>query len=171
MDKIGRSGLNLSLRKSLILYLAVFVVLAFVFSIITISLCDNVVDKIRLEYPSSGEKYYLTNEQGEQLGEGVYIGKTSVSVSERGERIIDLLRIFSAVATIVYSVLCIIAAAILFYRNKLKRPLTELRAASERISNNNLDFSIKYDNKDELGQLCGSFEIMRTTLANNFSEM
>lgn len=39
------------------------------------------------------------------------------------------------------------------------------------ISNNNLDFSIKYDSKDELGELCSSFETMRFTLANNFSEM
>jgi signal transduction histidine kinase len=66
---------------------------------------------------------------------------------------------------------CIIAAALLFYRNKLKKPLAELMAASEKISNSDLDFSIEYDSKDELGQLCTSFEIMRTTLANNFSEM
>lgn len=34
-----------------------------------------------------------------------------------------------------------------------------------------MDFSIDYDNNDELGQLCASFEIMRTTLADNFSKM
>jgi len=34
-----------------------------------------------------------------------------------------------------------------------------------------LNFSIEYDSKDELGQLCTSFEIMRTTLVGNFSEM
>ena len=33
----------------------------------------------------------------------------------------------------------------------------ELRAASEKISNNDLEFSIEYDSKDELGQLCTSF--------------
>ena len=43
--------------------------------------------------------------------------------------------------------------------------------ASEKISQNDLDFSIEYHSKDELGQLCKSFEIMRTTLAENFSEM
>ena len=47
----------------------------------------------------------------------------------------------------------------------------ELRTASEKIANNDLDFSIDYDNNDELGQLCASFEIMRTTLADNFSKM
>lgn len=34
-----------------------------------------------------------------------------------------------------------------------------------------MDFSIDYDSNDELGQLCASFEIMRTTLADNFSKM
>ena len=34
-----------------------------------------------------------------------------------------------------------------------------------------MEFSIDYDSKDELVQLCASFEIMRTTLADNFSKM
>lgn len=68
------------------------------------------------------------------------------------------------VATPIYSAFCIIAAALLFYKNRLKKPLAELRAASEKIANNDLDFSIDYDSNDELGQLCASFEIMRTPL-------
>lgn len=64
-----------------------------------------------------------------------------------------------------------ISAALLFYRNKLKKPLAELMAASQKISHNDLDFSIEYNSKDELGRLCTSFEIMRITLVNNFSEM
>lgn len=171
MDKINRPGRNLSLRKSLILYVVVFVVLALALSIMTISICDNAADKIRLAYPPSGEKYYLTNEQGEQLGEGAYIGTELAPLSVQDERTIALLEIFPVIAAPVYSALCIIAAALLFYRNKLKKPLAELMAASQKISNNDLDFSIEYNSKDELGQLCTSFEIMRTTLANNFSEM
>lgn len=73
MDKINRPGQNLSLRKSLILYVVVFVILALALSIMTISICGNAADRIRSAYPPSGEKYYLTNEQGEQLGEGTYI--------------------------------------------------------------------------------------------------
>lgn len=171
MDKIKHPGRNLSLRKNLILYVVVFVMLALALSIMTISICDKAADRIKSAYPPSGEKYYLTNEQGEQLGEGVYIGNTPVLISEHDERIIALLEVLPTIATTVYSALCIIAAALLFYRNKLKKPLAELMAASEKISNNDLDFSIEYDSKDELGQLCTSFEIMRTTLANNFSEM
>jgi signal transduction histidine kinase len=171
MGQINCRRHNLSLRKSLVFYITVFAVLAIILSVMTFSICGSAADKIRASYPPSGEKYYLTNEQGEQLGDGAYISDTTIPMSKQDERTIALLEIIPVIAVPAYSALCIIAAVLLFYRNKLKKPLTELRAASEKISNNDLDFSIEYDSKDELGQLCTSFEIMRTTLAKNFSEM
>ena len=161
----------LSLRKSLVLYIIAFVVLAVFLSVTTFSICGSAAEGIRASYPPSGEKYYLTNEQGEQLGDGAYIGTVPVPMSKEDERTIALLEKLPIVATPLYSAFCIIAAALLFYRNRLKKPLAELRTASEKIANNDLDFSIDYDNNDELGQLCASFEIMRTTLADNFSKM
>ena len=161
----------LSLRKSLVLYIIAFVVLAVFLSVTTFSICGSAAEGIRASYPPSGEKYYLTNEQGEQLGDGAYIGTVPVPMSKEDERTIALLGKLPIVATPIYSAFCIIAAALLFYRNRLKKPLAELRTASEKIANNDLDFSIDYDNNDELGQLCASFEIMRTTLADNFSKM
>lgn len=171
MDKIKRARQDLSLPKSLVTYIAIFVILALVLSIITNSVCERAAETIQTSYPQSGEKYYLTNEQGERLGDGVYIGKEFVPLSPNDERAIALLKLFPIIAAPVYSTLCIIAAAFLFYRKKLRKPLAELQAASEKISNNDLDFSIEYDSKDELGKLVGSFEAMRTMLANNFSEM
>lgn len=161
----------LSLQKSLVLYVIAFVVLAVFLSVTTFSICGSAAEGIRASYPPSGEKYYLTNEQGEQLGDGAYIGIVPVPMSKEDERTIALLEKLPIVAAPIYSAFCIIAAALLFYRNRLKKPLAELRTASEKIANNDLDFSIDYDNNDELGQLCASFEIMRTTLANNFSKM
>ena len=42
---------------------------------------------------------------------------------------------------------------------------------AEKISNSDLDFKIQYESDDELGQLCRDFEVMRSALAQNFSEM
>lgn len=75
-----------------------------------------------------------------QLGDGAYIGNALVPLSKHDERMIALLEVFPTIAVAVYSALCIIAAALLFYRNKLKKPLAELMAASEKISNNDLVF-------------------------------
>ena len=161
----------LSLQKSLVLYVIAFVVLAVFLSVTTFSICGSAAEGIRASYPPSGEKYYLTNEQGEQLGEGAYIGTELAPMSKQDERTIAILEMLPVIAAPIYSAFCIIAAALLFYRNRLKKPLAELRTASEKIANNDLDFSIDYDNNDELGQLCASFEIMRTTLADNFSKM
>ena len=171
MDKMKRTLRDLSLPGSLVLYIAIFVMLALVLSVMTNSICERAAESIRTSYPASGEKYYLTNEQGERLGDGVYIGKEFIPLSPSDERTINLLKLLPLIAAPVYSALCIIAAALLFYRKKLRKPLAELRAASEKISNNDLDFSIGYDSKDELGGLVGSFETMRAMLANNFSEM
>ena len=163
----------LSLRKSLVLYIIAFVVLAVFLSVTTFSICGSAAEGIRASYPPSGEKYYLTNEQGEQLGDGAYIGTVPVPMSKEDERTIALLEKLPIVATPIYSAFCIIAAALLFYRNRLKKPLVELRTASEKIANNDLDFSIDYDNNDELGQLCASFDIMRTplTVLKGYNEM
>jgi len=171
MDKIKYPRRDLSLRKSLVSYVVIFAVLALMLCAITFALCNNVVETICASYPPSGEKYYLTNEQGEQLGEGGYIGTALAPISERDKRLVSIFELLPIVATPIYSALCILAAVSLFYRNKLKKPLAELKAASEKISNNDLDFSIKYKSKDEFGQLCTSFEIMRITLASNFSKM
>lgn len=59
------------------------------------------------------------------------------------------------------------AAVFLFYRNKLKQPIGELAIASQKIADNQLDFHIAYENKDEMGVLCKEFERMRGQLAEN----
>lgn len=171
MDKIKNFWRDLSLRKSIILYISVFVILAIALSTITSVLCYRAEQEINGSYPPAGEKYYLTNENGERLGEGTYISKQKTPLSEKDERLLSVLEIVPIVAAPIYSALCIIAASLLFYRNKLKEPLIKLRVASENIANNDLDFRVDYHSKDELGQLCVSFEIMRSTLESNFSEM
>ena len=171
MDKIKQLAKNLSLKKSIVLYIAVFAIIAILLSAVTSALCNNTVNRIKDAYPPVGEKYYLTNEKGERLGDGTYISNEEAPLSKEDERLTSILEIIPIVAAPIYSALCVIAAALLFYHNKLKVPLAKLRVASEKISNDDLDFQVVYSSKDELGQLCASFEIMRSTLESNFSEM
>ena len=62
MDKIKSFWRDLSLRKSIILYISVFVILAIALSTITSVLCYRAEQEINGSYPPAGEKYYLTNE-------------------------------------------------------------------------------------------------------------
>lgn len=162
---------NLSLRKSIIFLIFVFAALAILLSAATSAICYRATSRIHASYPALGEKYYLTNEKGERLGEGTYISRQITPMSEKDERLVTVFDLLPVVMAPVYSALCIIAAALLFYQSKLKEPLAMLRAASEKISSNDLDFRVDFTSKDEMGQLCSSFEMMRSTLARNFSEI
>ncbi len=152
-------------------YITAAALLALVLCGMTNDLCGMGIREIHAGYLDSMEKYYLTNERGERLGEGAYIGTDAIPLSSEDQRTVDILRALPTVTTPVWSALCILGAALLFYRNKLKRPLAELRLASGKISQNDLDFTVTVHSGDELGQLCASFETMRAALAQNFSEM
>ena len=161
----------LSLRNTLVVYITAAALLALVLCGMTNDLCGMGIREIHAGYLDSIEKYYLTNERGERLGEGTYIGADAIPLSPEDQRTVDILRAMPTVTAPVWSALCILGAALFFYRNKLKRPLAELRLASEKISQNDLDFTVTAHSRDELGQLCASFETMRAALAQNFSEM
>ena len=149
MDKIKCSGRDLSLRKSLMLYVIAYAIIALVLSVVTFSICDYATDKIKSSYPLTGEQYYLTNEQGEQLGNGTFIGDATVQMSKQDERIIALLELLPIIAVPVYSALCIMAASLLFskmwrqveergrlnaaFAHDLRTPLTVLKGYNEML--------------------------------------
>lgn len=62
-------------------------------------------------------------------------------------------------------------ALTIFYNRRLKKPLHILNSCAEKISQQELNFSVDYTKKDEMGQLCGAFEKMREQLQLNNSEM
>jgi len=68
-------------------------------------------------------------------------------------------------------IFCVGMSGVIFYERELKRPFSILRKASERISENDLDFEIWYEKKNELGQLCSDFEGMRSALYESNREM
>ncbi|NCC69389.1 MAG: sensor histidine kinase, partial [Clostridia bacterium] len=123
MGKIKQLFRNLSLRKSIALYIAVFAVIAILLIALTSELCYSAIARIEKNYPPSGNQYYLTPKGGEQLGEGIYIGTSPADMSAEDRRGIAVLNTVSTVSVPIYSALCVIAAALLFYRNKLKKPL------------------------------------------------
>lgn len=172
MGKVNNLWKSLSLRKSIVCYITAFALLGILLSVITAAFCNVKKEHITSSYfSSSSEKYYLTNDEGQRLGEGTYIGTEPTILSETDKRKLAALDVVPLVATPLYSSLCILAAAILFYKNKLKKPISLLTSASIKISHNDLDFSVAYDSGDELGQLCASFETMRKALIENLSVM
>lgn len=72
---------------------------------------------------------------------------------------------------VVYSLFGIILSCYVFYRMHMKKTIEELETATEKISNQNLDFEITTSSRNELGRLCDSFEQMRKALVKSNTEM
>ncbi len=171
MGKLKSFFQNLSLRRSIACYIVFFAAAALLLSNLTASVCSSLSLSIHAKYHAAQERYYLTNEKGERLGEGTYISTEPDPMTAADQRLDSLLDILPVIAAPIYSALCLLAAVFLFYRNKLRRPLALLTEASARISGNDLDFSVSYDRRDEMGQLCAAFETMRSALAENHTRM
>ena len=72
---------------------------------------------------------------------------------------------------VLFPVLGLSAAAALFYRWKLEKPISILSEGTARIQANDLDFSIPQVSQDELGQICAAFEGMRRELLKTNREL
>lgn len=76
-----------------------------------------------------------------------------------------------AVLMPLWAFLCIGVAGMFFYNHELRQPINKLMEASEKISENQLDFKIEYGKQNELGTLCKAFDDMRLALYENNREM
>ncbi len=65
----------------------------------------------------------------------------------------------------------LLLAALLFWFTKLRKPLLMLESASKRIAENELDFPLDYQGRDEMARLCAAFERMRSALDENNRRM
>ncbi|WP_139650529.1 sensor histidine kinase [Raoultibacter phocaeensis] len=80
----------------------------------------------------------------------------------------DALQLMAFLVFPVVFVAVFVVAARLFYRSNLKRPISAMDDAAQRIASSDLDFKLVADSENELGHLVGSFEDMRSALeANN----
>lgn len=70
-------------------------------------------------------------------------------------------------APTILAFIAILICSMEFYRHKLKEPLRLLADATKKITKQSLDFKIEYPCGDEMGDLCRSFEDMRTALYEN----
>ncbi len=68
---------------------------------------------------------------------------------------------------IIYAISGIIICSIVFYKKKLALPLDVLSDGAKKIADNDLDFTIDFEQSDELGKLCVSFEKMRLALLDS----
>jgi len=162
MGRLKRAFRNLSLKKSFMLYMLLFLLLAAALSSASINLASNVKNKIDLSYADTDNRYMMKNGKG-----NIVFFSTPPQYTAKDHQIVKACNYIQNGSIPLFFGLCIIAAALLFYRHKLKKPIELLDEASGKIAGSDLDFHLAYDSKDEMGQLCASFETMRSALEKN----
>ncbi|MCM1192966.1 MAG: HAMP domain-containing histidine kinase [Butyrivibrio sp.] len=185
MGKVRNRIKNLSIRKALFLYTAVSLFCSFLLSAYIIVLANRTQAGIWRNYGKQDEFAPEKTEiapAAEDVQQGKYDPPAEAAAPppaanvERpvlsrmtphdrlASEICDFLQTYTMLLLPITGCCC---AVFLFYRKKLKYPLAELMLASKNIAENNLQFHVIYESKDELGELCREFERMRARLAEN----
>ena len=149
---------DLSLRKTIVLYVAAALLLGFTMAALVVSASDHTQKQIWDKYSEDYEEILYRPTGADMSSMDYFIS----------EVLCDSLQTWSM---LVIPLLCCLTAVLLFYRHKIKEPLEILNMSSKRISENDLDFRIYYRKKDEMGQLCKEFETMRRQLYENNKEL
>lgn len=166
MEKIK----NLSLRKTIVLYMAISLLICFYLSAVIVKMAANVQSNIWWKYVDHKKYYEIAESENERYlidvprPHSYEMEKLDYHISE----VCDFLQTYSV---LLFSVAGSMIAVFLFYKHKLKNPIEELELASQKIGQNNLDFHISYENRDEMGRLCREFERMREQLAENNQQL
>ncbi|MDE6432768.1 MAG: HAMP domain-containing histidine kinase [Lachnospiraceae bacterium] len=162
MDKVR----NLSVRKTILLYMAVALFCSFLLSAVTVRIATRTQMQIWWNYVDEEAYFKAVENKGPDYV--VDIPRPSEYEMTQADYFVSELCDFLETYTIlILSMAGSCAAVFLFYQNKLQKPIEELALASKKIADNHLDFNITYENKDEMGALCMEFERMRGQLAEN----
>lgn len=152
---------NLSLRKALIVYIAISILAVVASYAITASLCDK--------YENIIWSRYYEEEQG-VFNVTVYAFDYSI-LSGTDKLMVRAITNIRTWSILLYSVGALLGVSLLFYNNKLRQPLQLLKTAAAQVGANNLDIEMDYSSKDEMGELCRSFDFMRKQLMINNQNM
>lgn len=166
MEKIR----NLSIKKTIILYLTVSLVFGFLCGALVMGAAEDAQQMIWHKYIDD-EEYERAMASGKDNYEVKVARVNRYDMTEQDVFFSELCDFLQTYSILVLSVISMIVAVVLFYRNKIAIPLAELSAASEMIAKNELEFQVTYSNRDELGRLCGEFDKMRAALAENNRHM
>jgi signal transduction histidine kinase len=171
MEKIK----NLSIRKSIVLYMGIAVTASFLLSMLCIWSAHKVQQNIWRKYtvPEKNKLELYTDDPGQIIYD---FPRTVERISDDAMSSSDAFK--SNICDFVdtwciafISMACCVISTCLFYGNKIKVPLELLEDGSKKISAQCLDFQIRYDRTDEMGRLCAEFEAMRQELEHNNKKM
>lgn len=159
---------HLSLKQALMVYLMIALIVSFFSATTIVSIAEKIQNNLWFQYIDEDTYNDIIIQNEEKYGVQIDIPRPSNYVLSKTDYfVVETCDFLITWSPLILSTLCSALAVILFYRNKLRTPIKLLDDSSKEIANNNLDFHIKYDCKDEMGRLCTSFDQMRNQLQIN----
>lgn len=183
MEKVARKKKrrhpirNLPLKWSVMLYVILCAVFAIGLSLSIASIFTNLQSELYYSYEMERiEEWGIARDElnDDMLeDEAILISRSiyDLKMLEEDAKLYELYGQIAIISVPVISLLCVLLTGIIFYNRKLRQPLQLIDVASARIAAGDLDFSIAYDNRNEMGQLASSLETMRAALQENNQEM
>ena len=157
-------------EKTILLYFVISLTAAFLLSGFTVHFARNMQNKIWEKYIDYADYTDVFQQYGKKYE--IEISRPNQSQMNRLDyHLSEMCDFMETYSVLIFSIVGSVAAVFFFYKNKLKTPLQELKDASQMIADNELDFHLSYENKDEMGTLCKEFEMMRSDLADNNRKM
>lgn len=172
MDKIKKLLQNLSLKKSLVLLAFFCLGIVSILSLLTIFRLSNIQQSILDTRPIIVTGYTSENNADTENGLTV-VPKEYVhgELSDEKQIYYWMVTALMVVFPVFYIIIASVIVAKFYYKLKLQTPLEDLKNGMHYISEQNLDFQIKYRSEDELGKLCDTFEHMRNEVYKSNRKM
>ena len=194
MEKIR----NLSIRKTIIVYMGIAIILSYLLSMACMWGIDRVQQDLWRKYArqEAGHAGAVPSENvpADDLSEALFgdlqsepaqdllgepatdlqrrVGRIpSEKMSRRDAFVSEVCDFLDTWCILIITMAACISGVFLFYETKIKKPLELLEYGSRKIAGQDLDFQIIYEKQDEMGRLCAEFEHMRSALAVNNKNM
>lgn len=164
LEGMQRRIRNYSFRKAMIAYILTLAVPVAAFSYLTIIVCWQ-LELAEWARHEQEDFFALVSQKGLFWMNGYHFAKETDAF---WIIFLDLVRVW---CPFFYSFAGMMIAIVVFYKKRLAKPLSILEDSVERIRENNLEFRVHYDSKDELGSLCDSVEDMRMELVRDKEQM
>lgn len=171
LEKWKREIADLSLRKAMVVYLVVAILLTLAACAVTWQICNSWKEVIRqvngieedYQYVSDGA-FALYYEGGDNI---VVRGMDMLSLEKEDTMLWNILSTVELLCIPVYSLCAVLAVSAIYYRNKLREPISLLKLEMEAIKRDDLSFSCFYDSADEMGDICKTMDTMRKKVVDN----
>lgn len=166
IEKLRNRIRDLSLKQALAVYLLLAVLAAFLCSFLIQQICFFAENMIFGRYGME-----LHRERG--IAGIYYVGRNAAiwRLTETEQNQIFILQMVFSLSSWICMAVWMVIVAVRFYHKRMREPFDILKQGADEMGRKNLDFQICYDSADEMGQLCRTFEQMRSAIVSDREEL